>query len=172
MKHELHFVHDNGLIDRSLALYPTGTPLQDLRDFDVRRRGFLKGRERLLRQAFAGCMGLCGGDKAEAKKMLEGYEKAVAKGAGPADVDPFCFPFLIAAKLLDEERAAAEKEMTRVVKKMPIWELWGKDVLGVGALSVAKILAGAGDLAPGGDEIDRGGIAPRLDLLTRLGGAA
>ena len=41
----------------------------------------------------------------------------------------------------------AEKEMVRLAETLPVWEAWAKPIKNVGAKSVARIVAEAGDLA-------------------------
>lgn len=47
----------------------------------------------------------------------------------------------------EEMENAAKKEMAKLAKQLPVWELFGRDVRGFGEVSLAVIIAEAGDLS-------------------------
>lgn len=138
----LHDTHKNGLPDRSAALYPAGTVLEELRELNHRRVNWLRAANRLRNQCFGVCMGYCDGDKKEAERILKTIENGTCNsGAALA-----CAPLMAARIPLDEARNKIENEMKRLARRLPVWQSWGAGVKGFGELTLAKILAGAGDL--------------------------
>jgi len=93
----------------------------------------------------AKCRRLCGGDKTEAGKLyrsiMNGQGHKLAQTALAVSA-----PFLQARKLLHEQRADCEKQMTKMAKELPVWP-WVESVRGFGALSLAGVVGEAGDLS-------------------------
>ena len=135
-------VSANGLPDNSARLYPVGSPMAQLRVLNSQRVNYIKARTRLTNQCFGLCWGLSGGEKEDGRKLLD--RVLAGKEDGPAAIA--CLPLLEARAPLDAGIKRVEKEMAKVVKTLPVWKLWGKDVRGLGEGSFAKILAAAGDL--------------------------
>ncbi len=135
-------VSANGLPDNSGRLYPAGTVFPRLRVLNSQRVSYLRAKNRLLNQCFGLCWGLCGGTEKDAKDLLE----KVVSGKDDSEATIACLPLLDAFKPIDDGLARVEKDMEKLVKNMPAWRLWGKDVHGLGPKSFAKILADAGDL--------------------------
>lgn len=82
--------------------------------------------------------------KAKARKRTESlYKIVVADPEHPLyqNVEPFLF----AMEPLEQRRAAYEKEMARLVKKLPIYA-WAKSVKGLGDVSLANIIGACGDI--------------------------
>lgn len=82
--------------------------------------------------------------KAKARKRTESlYRVVIADPTHP--LYPNVEPFLFAMQPLEQRRAAYEKEMARLVKKLPIY-VWAKSVKGLGDVSLANIIGACGDV--------------------------
>lgn len=88
------------------------------------------------------------------KDLPEKERKAIAKEAAAIAKDASSTRFEAMVNASDQGRAcfdaveaAAIKAMTKLAIALPVWQLWGKDIRGFGAKSLAVIVAEAGDLA-------------------------
>lgn len=104
-----------------------------------------KAEKSLTLQIKAKCRRLCDGDKKEADKlyasMLNGKGHELAETCLTAAA-----PFIQVRSLLNEQRAACEKELTKAAKELPVWP-WVESVRGFGAGSLAAIIGESGDLS-------------------------
>lgn len=104
-----------------------------------------KAEKSLTLQIKAKCRRLCDGDKKEADKLYA----SMFNGKGH-DLAETCLtaaaPFIQARSLLNEQRAACEKELTKAAKELPVWS-WVESVRGFGAGSLAAVVGEAGDLS-------------------------
>lgn len=53
----------------------------------------------------------------------------------------------VARSQYDQERTNIEKQLTRLVRALPIWSAWAQPINGLGELSIASIIGHAGDLS-------------------------
>ncbi|TQE93983.1 MAG: hypothetical protein FKY71_17890 [Spiribacter salinus] len=104
-----------------------------------------KAEKSLTLQIKAKCRRLCDGDKKEAgtlyASMFNGKGHEMAETCLMAAA-----PFIQARSLLNEQRAACEKELTKAAKELPVWP-WVESVRGFGAGSLAAIIGESGDLS-------------------------
>lgn len=104
-----------------------------------------KAEKSLTLQIKAKCRRLCDGDKKEADKLYASMFNG--KGHELAETALItASPFIQARSLLNEQRAACEKELTKAAKELPVWA-WVESIRGFGAGSLVAIVGEAGDLS-------------------------
>jgi hypothetical protein len=124
---------------------PSSPPIGTLIETHRQRVDLHKAEKSLTLQVKSKCRRLCDGDKTEAEKlyrsMMNGQGHELAQSALTVSA-----PFLQSRSLINEQRMAAEKEMAKMAKTLPVWP-WVESIRGFGAMSLAGIVGEAGDLS-------------------------
>ena len=84
------------------------------------------------------------------RKAIADRAKAFAEGKDDESLNQYravVDAAIAARKPFDEVEGAAVKEMEKLAVQLPVWEIFGKDVRGFGAASLAVIVGEAGDLS-------------------------
>lgn len=135
------------------TLMPDVSALQELH---IRRRSLIQARIKQSNQlgAFARQMlGYQSGPAAtDIKERASALVAAIGKGK-PTDEDPRVVAYVadladalnVGISALESKQAQIEKEMKKLVRKLPCWP-WAEGVKGLGELTVASIIGETGDL--------------------------
>lgn len=116
------------------------------------RQGMIKAQTKLVLQAMATIRfathedGDYDSDEAKAKarkKADDLYRKVAADPTHPLYAN--VAPYLLAMESLEAQRAVYEKELVKLVKRLPVYD-WVKSVKGFGDISFATIVGECGDI--------------------------
>lgn len=182
-----HDVVDDESTVRMSAASPHAETLYALKHHHRRRNFAMEQRKRAdlalgayLRMHFGWHAGLPAGERSaitrRASALIKAGERMAKTGEVPDDPEFDLLEDIIAAAL--QARApfatvekSAEKEMARLAKSLPVWTDFAEGVRGLGAISLAVILAETGDLSA---YPKKGHVWKRLGLAvidgTRQGG--
>jgi hypothetical protein len=105
---------------------------------DIRR-----AEARVHLQALAACRRGLGGDKDAAQKEWALIQKG--KGTNPA-LALITEPYREMIAVADRHASGLEKQLCKMVRPLPIWTEWAKDVRGLGELSIAGLIGEAAGL--------------------------
>lgn len=116
------------------------------------RQGMIKAATKLKLQAMASIRFAVHEDgdydsdesKAKARKRADALYRTVEADPGHS-LYSHIMPYLTALGPLDAQRAAYEKELVKLVKRLPVYE-WAKAVKGFGDVSFATIVGECGDI--------------------------
>lgn len=109
------------------------------------RRAMMDAYNRLLLQAGSICRRHTRGDKTEGAKLL----KVIRKGGEHEHAEAAlysCYHLFAAMDVLIPPRHAAEKNIARLVKDLPVYDL-AIDIRGIGPVALGGIVAECGDLS-------------------------
>ena len=118
--------------------------LNEIKELYRKRVDFHRTEKATTLRIKAVCRRLCDGDKKEAEKLFKALDN-LNHPQTPYAAE-YLAPMRAAKKMLEGERKAVEKQLTKLARSLPVWENWLRDVRGVGALSLAQIIGETGDL--------------------------
>lgn len=124
----------------------------------------MRAQQRLDLQAQAICRRLCAGDKAKAGKLWAAVKKGTCDDPAALALTSI---FLVAIEPIAAERAAAEKSVEKMARKLPVHG-WAKEVKGLGDLLLGKIVGECA--APVGDYRSPACVWKRMGLAVIGGG--
>ena len=125
----------------SVIDHPTDDDLGRLIEQWRQRQDIRRAENRLNLQCQAICRRASGGDKETAAKLWGQIKKDQCTDIGLLLI---LEPYRTAMAHLDADAKAIEKDLAKQVRKVPLWCDFGKDVKGLGELSMAGFLGEAG----------------------------
>ena len=81
------------------------------------------------------------------RKRIAAEAAALMAADEPDRFESMITPSRMASEIFEDRERIIEKQMAKLAKQLPVWEAFGKEVRGFGEVSLAVIVAEAGDLS-------------------------